>query len=246
MKPVKLLANLGYGSRKAVTQMLRNGWVTRSDGSEIHPDDDIDPADHAGIQVDGEPLDPPQGLILMLNKPVGYTCSTRDNGRLIYELLPPRYRLRNPLLSPVGRLDRDTSGLLLMTDDGALLHRITSPKSHLPKVYEVRLAGELRGDEAAVFASGTLLLEAETVPLAPAFLEPVDSRRARITLIEGRYHQVRRMFAAVGNHVETLQRLSIGGLALENLGPGQWRTLGPAEIARLFSKGKTPAGQAAR
>lgn len=235
MKLVKLLANLGYGSRRGVTEMLANGWVTRADGSVLGPDDSLDPTDHDQIRVDDEPLDPPQGFILMLNKPVGYTCSSKDAGRLVYELLPPRFRVRKPMLSAVGRLDRDTSGLLLMTDDGALLHRITSPKSHLPKVYEATLASELRGDEAAIFASGTLLLESETLPLAPATLTAIAARRVRIATIEGRYHQVRRMFAAVGNHVETLQRVSIGGLALGDLGPGEWRRLGPAEVALLFS-----------
>ena len=163
----------------------------------------------------------------MLHKPVGYTCSTKDTGRLIYDLLPPRFRLRNPVLSSVGRLDRDTSGLLLMTDDGALLHRITSPKAHLPKVYEAVLASDLRGDEAAIFASGELMLESENQPLAPATLTMLEPRRARIATIEGRYHQVRRMFAAVGNHVESLHRVSIGGLTLGDLAPGAWRLLTP-------------------
>ncbi|MCM2336332.1 MAG: pseudouridine synthase, partial [Pseudomonas sp.] len=171
---------------------------------------------------------------LMLHKPTGYTCSTKDPGRVIYDLLPPRYRLRSPLLSPVGRLDRDTSGLLLMTDDGQLLHRIVSPKSHLPKVYEATLASDLRGDEAAVFASGTLLLESEQTPLAPAALDVLGPRRARLTLTEGRYHQVRRMFAAVGNHVEALHRSRIGGLALDELPAGQWRALDAADLQRLF------------
>ncbi len=231
MKLVKLLANLGYGSRKEVSLMLRNGWVTRVDGSTLGPDDS---AEHENILVDDQPLDPAQGLIIMLNKPVGYTCSTKDSGRLIYDLLPPRYRLRNPVLSSVGRLDRDTSGLLLMTDDGALLHRITSPKAHLPKVYAVTLADDLRGDEAAIFASGTLMLESETQPLTPAQLEAITPRQARITLIEGRYHQVRRMFAAVGNHVQTLQRVSMGGLALGDLEPGAWRVLGAEDLGALF------------
>lgn len=235
MKLMKLLANLGYGSRRGVSEMLTNGWVTRADGSVLGPDDSVDPADHDQIRVDDEPLDPPQGLIIMLHKPVGYTCSSKDVGRLIYELLPPRFHMRKPMLSAVGRLDRDTSGLLLMTDDGALLHRITSPKAQLPKVYEATLASELRGDEAAIFASGTLLLESETLPLAPATLTSVAPRRVRIATIEGRYHQVRRMFAAVGNHVESLQRVSIGGLALDDLGSGEWRRLGPADVARLFS-----------
>ena len=232
MKLVKLLANLGYGSRKDVTLMLRNGWVSRADGSELGPDDS---ANHADIRVEDEPLDPAQGLILMLNKPVGYTCSIKDSGKLIYDLLPPRYRLRNPTLSSVGRLDRDTAGMLLMTDDGPLLHRIISPKARLPKVYVATLANPLRGDEAAIFASGKLLLEAETVPLAPAQLESIEPRQVKIILIEGRYHQVRRMFAAVGNHVETLQRVSIGGLGLDGLGAGEWRVLDAQDIARLFS-----------
>ena len=232
MKLVKLLANLGYGSRKEVTLMLRNGWVTRANGSELRPDDSVD---HADIRVEDEPLDPAQGLILMLNKPVGYTCSIKDSGTLIYDLLPPRFRLRKPVLSPVGRLDRDTSGLLLMTDDGPLVHRIISPKARLPKVYEATLASPLRGDEAAIFASGKLLLEAETVPLAPALLESITLHKARLTLIEGRYHQVRRMFAATDNHVEILQRVSIGSLGLDGLGAGEWRVLGTDDVARLFA-----------
>src|SRR5690606_13061497 len=137
---------------------------------------------HADIRLDGAPLDPPQGLVLLLHKPVGYTCSTRDSGRLVYDLLPPRFRLRSPLLSPVGRLDRDTSGALLLTDDGALLHRIVSPRARLAKVYEATLAQDLRGDEAGIFASGTLLLASEATPLAPAVLQAVDPRQARLTL----------------------------------------------------------------
>jgi 16S rRNA pseudouridine516 synthase len=171
----------------------------------------------------------------MLHKPVGYTCSTKDPGRIVYDLLPPRYRLRSPLLSSVGRLDRDTSGLLLFTDDGALLHRISSPKSKLSKVYEATLANELRGDEAELFASGTLMLESEQTPLLPAELEVVDTRHARLTLHEGRYHQVRRMFAAVGNHVEALHRSRIGGLGLGDLVAGEWRMLDEADRTELFA-----------
>jgi 16S rRNA pseudouridine516 synthase len=194
-----------------------------------------DPLDHDALRVDGEPLDPPPGLLLMLHKPVGYTCSTKDPGRIVYDLLPPRYRLRSPLLSSVGRLDRDTSGLLLFTDDGALLHRISSPKSKLSKVYEATLANDLRGDEAELFTSGTLMLESEQTPLLPAELEVVDTRHARLTLHEGRYHQVRRMFAAVGNHVEALHRSRIGGLGLGDLVGGKWRMLDETERAGLFA-----------
>ncbi|MDR6841431.1 pseudouridine synthase [Pseudoxanthomonas sacheonensis] len=232
MKLVKHLANLGYGSRKQVALMFREGRITDAQGEVMYADD---PVDHDNLRVDGEPLDPPQGLLIMLHKPVGYTCSTKDPGRIVYDLLPPRYRLRSPLLSSVGRLDRDTSGLLLFTDDGALLHRIVSPKSKLSKVYEATLANDLRGDEAQAFASGTLMLESEQTPLLPADLEIVDSRHVRLTLHEGRYHQVRRMFAAVGNHVEALHRSRIGGLGLENLPSGEWRLLDEAARTELFN-----------
>ncbi len=232
VKIVKHIANLGYGSRKQVALMFREGRITDAAGEVLYADD---PVDHDDIRVDGEPLDPAPGLLLMLHKPVGYTCSTKDAGRLAYDLLPPRFRLRAPVLSTVGRLDRDTSGLLLLTDDGALLHRIISPKSKLSKVYEAALAEDLRGDEAAVFASGTLMLESEKTPLAPAVLETLAPRHARLTLTEGRYHQVRRMFAAVGNHVQALHRSRVGGLELGDLAPGEWRMLQETDLHALFA-----------
>ncbi len=231
MKLVKLIANLGYGSRKDVAAMFRQGRITDAQGEVLYADD---PVGHAQVRVDGAPLDPPAGLALVLHKPTGYTCSTKDPGRVVYDLLPPRFRLRSPLLSPVGRLDRDTSGLLLMTDDGGLLHRIVSPKAKLEKVYEVTLASVLRGDEAAVFASGELMLESEKTPLAPARMDALGPRQARLALTEGRYHQVRRMFAAVGNHVLALHRARIGGLGLGELPAGQWRALDPDDLETLF------------
>ena len=232
MKLVKHIANLGYGSRKQVQWLFREGRVTDADGEVLYADDAV-PLE--AVRIDGEPLDPPPGLLLMLHKPLGVTCSTKDTGRLVYDLLPPRYRLRDPLLSTVGRLDRETSGLLLLTDDGQLLHRIIAPKSRLPKVYLATLAQDLRGDEAALFAAGTLMLDGEKTPLLPAELEVLDARRARLTLHEGRYHQVRRMFAAVGNHVEALHRERVGGLRLGDLPDGQWRALDEGDRARLFA-----------
>ena len=217
MKLLKHIANLGYGSRKDVQWLFREGRITDADGDVLYADD---PVDHASIRIDGESLDPPCGMLLMLNKPTGVTCSTKDTGRVVFDLFPPRYRLRSPALSTVGRLDRDTSGLLLLTDDGQLLHRIISPKSKLPKVY---------------LASGTLMLEGEKTPLLPAELEVLDARTARLTLHEGRYHQVRRMFAAAGNHVAALHRERIGGLVLTDLPEGQWVQLDDAARARLFA-----------
>ena len=231
MKFVKLLANLGYGSRKDVARMFREGRIADGAGEVLYADDEVA---FDAIRVDGAPLDPPQGVALMLHKPAGYTCATRDPGRIVYDLLPPRFRLRNPIVSPIGRLDRDTTGLLLFTDDGALVHRVVSPKSKLAKVYEATLAQDLRGDEAALFASGTLMLDTETTPLAPAMLEVIEARHVRLALTEGRYHQVRRMFAAVGNHVDALHRSRIGGLALDDLAPGAWRLLAPSDLERLF------------
>lgn len=233
MKLVKHIANLGYGSRKQVQGMFREGRITDADGEVLYADDKVE---HDLIRVDGEPLDPPPGLTILLHKPAGYTCSTKDIGRLIYDLLPDRFRDRSPLLSPVGRLDRETSGLLLMTDDGALLHRIVSPKSKLDKVYEAQLAEDLRGDETERFASGSLMLESDDKPLLPAELEVLGPRHVRLTLHEGRYHQVRRMFAAVGNHVQSLHRSRVGGLGLEGLEEGQWRQLDAADLAKLFGE----------
>lgn len=232
MKLLKHIANLGYGSRKQVMQMFRAGEITDVDGDVLYADDTVE---HSRVRIDGEALDPPPGLCLMLHKPLGCTCSSKDAGRLVYDLLPPRFRLRSPVLATVGRLDKNTSGLLLMTDDGSLLHRITSPRSALTKVYEVCLAEDLRGDEAQRFASGDLLLEGETTPLLPAHLEVLGPRQARLSLHEGRYHQVRRMFAACGNHVQALHRSRVGGLQLGSLPVGEWRQLSPADLDRLFA-----------
>lgn len=240
MKLAKYIANLGYGSRRDVMRMLRDGRVTRSDGSELEEGEEVA---HEVILVDGEPLDPAPGSILILHKPVGYVCSTRGSERLIYELLPDRLAARSPAMSPIGRLDRETSGLLLLTDDGQVNHRITSPRTHLPKIYEVELANDLTGNEAMEFASGTMLLESETEPLKPAQLQVIDNRHVRLTLTEGRYHQVRRMFAAVGNHVVSLHRSAIGDLYLGDLGVGEWRAISPDERSLLGLPGaSSPRG----
>jgi 16S rRNA pseudouridine516 synthase len=230
MKLARYLANLGYGSRREVETLLADRRARRRDGGVLRPQDAFT---HEDVLLDGEPLDLPPGSVVMLHKPVGYVCSTSEQTRLVYELLPPRFLKRSPLMAAVGRLDRDTTGLLLLTDDGALNHRITSPRTHLPKTYEARLARDLRGDEAAIFASGTLMLDSETEPLQPAEMEVLDVRRARVTLTEGRYHQLRRMFAAVGNHVEALHRSAVGDLQLGDLPPGCWRALEPEELASL-------------
>lgn len=248
MKLLRLLANLGYGSRREAQWLFAAGRVTDATGKVL---DEGSVCPHGQVRVDGEPLDPPPGLCLALHKPIGYVCSHADQGRLIYGLLPPRFRARKPQISSVGRLDADSSGLLLLTDDGALLHRIASPRHGPGKSYRVELDRELRGDEGELFASGKLRLRGEDKPLQPAQLTVLGPRQAQLTIHEGRYHQVRRMFAATGNHVLTLHRVAIGRLWLLRLGEnpppsvlppdaipivlaeGQWRVLEAAEVAAL-------------
>jgi len=232
MKLIKLLANLGYGSRKEVQRLIRSGAVT-DDTGRVLGESDFPP--HDQIHFRGEPLDPLFPLTIMLNKPDGYTCSADDPGAVIYDLLPERFAHRNPGLNPIGRLDKDTTGLILLTDDGKLLHKIIHPKSHCLKIYHAVLDRPLQGHEAELFASGTLTLHNETKPLLPAGFERISEREALVTLHEGRYHQVRRMFAAAGNHVVTLKRISIGGLKLpDDLHEGAWRQLTAEDASALF------------
>lgn len=234
----RLLANLGYGSRREVHALVRKGAVifdgaTVSDGGLKVP---VVADLPTRMTIEGAPVDPPAPLTLLMHKPLGVVCSHREPGRSVYELLPRRWRARTPGLSTIGRLDLDTTGLLLITDDGPLLHRVISPRSHVAKRYVASLARPLGGDEGELFAAGTLMLESETEPLAPAILEALSPTEARLTITEGRYHQVRRMFAAVGNHVEALHRDQIGGLTLPDaLGPGDWRILSPEEQAAIFA-----------
>ncbi len=239
MRLDRLLANMGYGSRREMQQLARNGRIAL-DGAALHAIDQrvaVTPEFAARLTLDGEGLDPLPGFALMLHKPVGVTCSHKEVGRLVYSLLPDRWRRRDPAISSVGRLDKDTSGLLLMTDDGAWLHRIISPKRHVAKRYLATLDRSLRGDEAQVFASGELMLEGETKPLLPAQLEVISDREAALTLIEGRYHQVRRMFAALGNHVVALHRMSVGGLTLpDDLAAGNYRVLDAAQRAAVLQE----------
>jgi len=233
----RLLANLGYGSRREVQNLVKSGRVTL-DGEALDDPDQrltIAPELSARVRINGKPLDPPPGLALMLHKPLGVTCSHKENGPLVYDLLPERWRRRDPAISTIGRLDKETSGLLLLTDDGALLHRIIAPRSHVSKRYRVTLDRPLRGDEADILASGTLMLEGEDKPLLPVIMEKLSDREVAVTLTEGRYHQVRRMFAAMGNHVTVLHRDRIGGLDLpEDLGPGEYRLMGESDLARVL------------
>jgi 16S rRNA pseudouridine516 synthase len=234
----RLLANLGYGSRREVTdlvarrQVVLDGAVLKDAGARIGVTADLPQR----MTISGQPVDPPAPLTILMHKPLDVVCSHREPGRSVYEILPPRWRSRIPALSTIGRLDKDTSGLLLITDDGPFLHRVISPRSHIAKRYIVTLDRGLTGDEAAIFAQGALMLEGETDPLAPATLEVLGEKSAALTITEGRYHQVRRMFAAVGNHVTALHRDRIGALTLPgDMDAGAWRPLTDAEQAAIFA-----------
>ena len=234
----KLLGSMGYGSRTEMARLGKAGGIVLdgADLTDVSKRIAVTPDLPSRMEIDGQPLDPTPGLVMMLYKPLGMTCSRKEDGALVYDVLPPRWRRRDPAISTIGRLDKATTGLLLLTDDGDLLHRVISPKRHVAKVYRATLARPLVGTEGDVFAAGGLVLEGEDKPLSPAVLEVLSPTEARLTVTEGRYHMVRRMFAAVGNHVEGLHRERVGGLALpDDLAPGDWRLLDQAQIDQIFA-----------
>lgn len=219
----QFLANLGYCSRRAARDWIEDGRVT-VDGEVA--DDSGAKVKAEAVRVDGEPLDHPDGLLLLVHKPVGLVCSHEEReGPNVYSLLPPRWRQRHPAITSVGRLDKETSGLILLTDQSPLVHRLTSPKHKVPKTYRATVSADLSPDLVERFASGTLLLAGEKDPCAPATLRLLGPREAEVILTEGRYHQVRRMFSAFGAEVLTLHRSHFGPFDLEGVAPGQWREL---------------------
>ena len=222
----QILASLGYGSRREAAGWVAEGRVCIGGVPATRADQKADPA---AVTLDGEALEAPNGLLAMLHKPVGYTCThSQAEGPTIYDLLPETWLRRNPAVTSIGRLDKDTSGLLLLTDIGSLVHRFTSPRSDLEKVYEVTVDRDLEPGLVEVFARGDLLLRNERKPCLPARLEITGPRTAVITLTEGRYHQVRRMFASQGWHVENLHRTRFGPYQLGDLAAGEWRYLEPS------------------
>ena len=234
----KLLGSMGYGSRTEMARLGKAGGIVLdgADLTDVSKRIAVTPDLPSRMEIDGRPLDPVPGLVMMLNKPLGMTCSRKEDGALVYDVLPERWRRRDPAISTIGRLDKQTTGLLLLTDDGDLLHRVISPKRHVAKVYRATLARPLNGTEADIFAAGGLVLEGEDKPLSPAVLEVLSPTEARLTVTEGRYHMVRRMFAAVGNHVDGLHRERVGGLALpDDLAPGGWRLLDQDQVDLIFA-----------
>lgn len=230
----RLLSNLGYGSRKDVAGAVRRGVFRIGEKVYRDPSEQIDQSKLSEATYAHEPLDPPSPLTVLLHKPKNYTCSHDEQGLLIYDLLPERWKFRTPPLSAAGRLDKDSTGLVLMTDDGQLLHRVISPKVHVSKHYRVTLRDELSGDEAAQFFSGTFCLESDLKPLKPALWQPDGLKTGIMILQEGRYRQIRRMFGAVGNHVEDLHRFRIGQLEIGDMQLGEYRILNSEDIKTIF------------
>lgn len=219
----QLLSRYGYCTRREAPDWVRNGRVTRAgDGGMLAKSDQrVDPE---SVLVDGMPVEFVDRLLIALHKPTGYACShDPSEAPLVYDLLAPQWLRRNPGPVSIGRLDRETTGLILITDDGVLAHRLTSPKHEVEKTYEVTVSQPLPEHLTELFAAGTLLLRGETKPCLPARLEITGSRTARIFLHEGKYHQVRRMFASQGCPVTALHRSAIGSLTLDGLREGQWR-----------------------
>ena len=225
----KLLANTGRWSRREVKALVRRGEV-RVDGVTVESaETKIDPS--AAVTVCGERLSLGGCTYIMLHKPAGVLTATEDRCQpTVLDLLPESYRRIGA--APVGRLDKDTTGLLLLTDDGELAHRLLSPKYHVDKRYLAQVDGALTAADAAAFAAGITL--ADGTECLPAGLELLAPDRCIVTLREGKFHQVKRMLASRNAPVRTLHRLSMGPLTLpETLLPGQWRELTDSETAAL-------------
>ena len=221
----QILASLGYCSRRDARKLIAAGRVAVAGMVQDDPGAKAAPA---AVWLDGAPLEFPDGLLAVLHKPAGCVCSHDPReGRRVYDLLPSRWLQRNPAVTTVGRLDRDTTGVLLVTDDRALVHRLTSPKHHVEKVYQVTLDRAPEPHLVQEFAGGTLVLSGEHKPCAPARLVGRGGAEVEVALSEGRFHQVRRMFAHFGYEVRRFHRSRFGDYTLGDLAAGRWRVVVP-------------------
>lgn len=224
----KFLCDSGAGTRSQVKGLLKAGRVTVNGATETDGSRKLDPQT-AEVVLDGKILGGRQRAVVMMNKPQGYVTATEDRGPTVMDLLPEE--MTHLDLKPVGRLDKATEGLLLFTNDGDLLHRLISPKKEVPKVYYARHEGAAGEEDVAAFAQGLTLRDGTRC--LPARLEPLGAGESRITLREGKYHQVRRMMASRSMTVTYLERIREGELTLENLGRGKCRFLTEEEIDKL-------------
>ncbi len=219
----KILSNLGYCSRRQADNFLLSHIVTYNNlrikcGSQK--------ADPQLLLIDGQKTDHPDGLLILLNKPAGYVCShDPSEGNLVYNLLPKQWMKRNPIPSTIGRLDKDTTGVLLITDNTALNHQLSSPKRKIDKVYEVMVDKELTEELRQIFSSDKFCLPGDQKPCLPANLQIRDLFKATVTIHEGRYHQIKRMFSTCGYKVTSLHRSRFGIYSLNNLMEGEYKLL---------------------
>jgi 16S rRNA pseudouridine516 synthase len=223
----RLLFSQGFGTRRACEALVAAGRVAHA-GRTVGFDEAVEAVDGLSFHVDGREWPYHERALLLLHKPAGYECSQKPKHHpSVLSLLPPPLRTRG--VQPVGRLDEDTTGLLLLTDDGALIHRLTSPRHHVPKVYEVSCKHPLDALQVQRLRDG-VVLDDDPTPVRAADALLVAPMQLRLTLTEGKYHQVKRMLAAVGNRVEALHRSAFGALTLGGLPqPGQWRWVDSAE-----------------
>ena len=226
----KVLSNLGYGSRAEIKRDCKkglvkvNGKVENNPGLQVDTDKDI-------INFDGETIEYKEFIYLMLNKPDGYISATFDKyDPIVLDLIDKKDLVFEPF--PVGRLDKDTEGLLVLTNDGQLAHRVLSPKSHVPKTYFAEIDGVVSEDDIKAFKEGVVLDDGyKTMPAELVILESADISKIELTIHEGKFHQVKRMFESVDKKVTYLKRLSMGKLNLDkNLELGQYRELTEEEI----------------
>jgi len=226
----KRLAATGRWSRKEVKELVRQGRVAVNGRTALRPEEKCEPADE--LFVDGQSVRCERFTYIMLHKPDGLLSATEDKRqRTVLDLLPQPYQKQG--LFPVGRLDKDTEGLLLLTNDGELAHRLLAPKSHVDKVYLARTEGRVEEEDVLAFRQGITL--GDGLECLPAGLEPLeDGGSCLVTLREGKFHQVKRMLAHRGKPVTYLKRLSMGSLKLdESLPKGGWRELTGAELEQL-------------
>lgn len=228
MKLAQVLFSQGFGSRRVCAGTVAAGLVKVGGVVVDDPDAEVTP-EGLVFEVDGQAWPYHAKALVLLHKPTGYECSQKPRHHpSVMSLLPAPLRERG--VQPIGRLDEDTTGLLLLTDDGTLIHRWTSPKHHVPKVYEATLRHPIAEDQLVALRSG-VKLDDEPRPVRAAAAEATGPTALRLTLTEGKYHQVKRMVAATGNRVDALHRSSFGALVLPaGLAPGQWAWTLPEEV----------------
>jgi 16S rRNA pseudouridine516 synthase len=223
----QLLFTQGFGTRRVCAGLIATRAVS-ANGRVIDDDVEVEAVEGLAFEVNGQPWAYHEKALVLLHKPAGYECSQKPRHHpSVLSLLPPPLRTRG--VQSVGRLDEDTTGLLLLTDDGVLIHRLTSPKHHVPKVYEVTCKHAMQAKHVEQLLRG-VVLDDDPAPVRAAAAELITPTHLRLTLTEGKYHQVKRMVAAVSNRVEALHRSAFGALTLDAVPqPGQWRWVDTAE-----------------